>query len=401
MSSTRAYAFLSSQCLSILGSALSGIAIPWLLLEQDPSAATASMVLSFQALAALMTMFVGSLLIDRFDKRRFCMFSDATLSLALAIIVGLYVAKLLTPLAIVFFVVLHAVMRSLAHAAETALIPQIASTSGLSNHRINGLIGVFHNSGDLLGPALGGLIITSIGLAGALALDSASFLISLLLFWWCIPASKLASPIAENPPTPENLQSQLFGGIKQILHDPLLRCVTIASAIINMVLTPLLSVLILVLVKTRSGSALDAGLLLSCFGIGGFIASALFAWAGAKLAPLPAMAASLILMLAAFFTLPLLPAHFVLPCLFVIGLCVGYLGPLEQTMVQNHTQEALLGRVLLAYSAARTVFVPVGFFLTAALLPHYGVQGVCWAMAALLLYPALNVVWFVVGKREK
>ncbi len=404
MSQYRAYAFLTSQSLSILGSALSGIAIPWLLLEQDPSATTASMVLSFQALAAVVTMLLGSLLIDKYDKRSFCMVSDLTLCIALAAIIALYWMKLLTPVAIVLFVVLHAVMRSLSHAAETALIPSIATTSKFSNHRLNGLIGVFHNTGDLLGPAIGGFIITSIGLAGALMLDRAWFLISFLLFLFFIPANKSSTTPsdaqASAPANGKQIREELFGGMREVLFDPLLRCLSFASAVINMVLTPLLSVVILVLVKNRSGSALDAGLLLSGFGVGGFIASALFAWAGARLSALPAMAASLFLMLLAFCALPIVPEYAVLPCLFVIGLCVGYLGPLEHTMVQNHTQEHLLGRVLLAYSAGRTLFVPIGFFMSAALLPRYGVQAVCWAMAALLLLPTLNVAWFLLGKRQ-
>lgn len=398
MSTTRAWAFLSSQCLSILGSALSGIAIPWLLLEQDPGAGTASMVLSVQSLAAIVAMVFGSLMIDRIDKRRFCMASDLTLCLGLVLLVTLYFLKILTPMVIVLFVVLHAIMGSLAHAAETALIPQIAASGSMSNHRINGLIGVFHNGGDLLGPVLGGLIITSAGLAGALCLDSASFLASFLLYWFFIPAGTgaLAAPSeATTQPAPavQSIKAEMLGGVNQIIHDPLLRCVTFASAVINMVLTPFLSLLILVLVKSRSGSALDAGVMLSCFGVGGFLASALFAWGGDRLRrhPLPSMLLSLLAMLGAFVALPLLDGHAVLACLLAIGLCVGYLGPLEQTMVQDHAQQDMLGRVLLAYSASRTLLVPLGYAITAMALAQFGVKGACFAMALLLLLPALNL----------
>jgi predicted MFS family arabinose efflux permease len=407
MSTTRAWAFLSSQCLSILGSALSGIAIPWLLLEKDPGAGIASMVLSSQSLAAIVAMVFGSLMIDRIDKRRFCMASDLTLCLGLVLLVALYFLNRLTPLAIVLFVVLHAIMGSLAHAAETALIPQIAASGSMSNHRINGLIGVFHNGGDLLGPVLGGLIITSAGLAGALCLDSASFLASFLLYWFFIPASTGALPAASEATTPpaaseatapaappvQSIKAEMLGGVKQIIHDPLLRCVTFASAVINMVLTPFLSLLILVLVKSRSGSALDAGVMLSCFGVGGFLASALFALGGERLRrhPLPAMMLSLLAMLGAFVALPLLDGNAVLPCLLLIGLCVGYLGPLEQTMVQDHAQQDMLGRVLLAYSASRTLLVPLGYAITAMALAQFGVKGACFAMALLLLLPALNL----------
>lgn len=406
MSNTRAWAFLSSQCLSILGSALSGIAIPWLLLEQDPGAGTASMVLTFQSLAAIVAMVFGSLMIDRIDKRRFCMAADLTLCLGLAFLVALYFLKLLTALPIVLFVVLHAIMKSLSYAAEMALIPQIAASGSMSNQRINGLIGVFHNGGDLLGPVLGGLIIASAGIVGALCLDSASFLVSFLLYWFFIPASTGALAQvggATERPTPAGIKAEMLGGVKQIMHDPLLRCVTFASAVINMVLTPFLSLLILVLVKSRSGSALDAGVMLSFFGVGGFLASALFAWGGERLRPraLSSMMASLLVMLGAFVALPLLAGHAVLPCLLLIGLCVGYLGPLEQTMVQDHAQPDMLGRVLLAYSASRTLLVPIGYAVTAGALAQYGVKGACFAMALLLLLPALNLGWFMMRRGDE
>lgn len=374
-------ALLWAQALSILGSAISAIAIPWLLLESHIDPTKMSLVFVAQSCASLLAALLGTPFLDRIEKKSTYILCDILLACCCFALIVLYITKALNPLLIAAILACSAVVSAFASAAGSAMIPELLKESDVNNQRVNGLIGTFHNFGDLAGPMIGGLLIASLGAATAIALDGASFLLSALLLALFVP--KFKTPPAQIHEAVPGRQAY-FAGVKEIAHTPVLRNVTLISAIINMVTTPLLVMLLPFLVKSSGGSALNAGVLISCFGVGAFLASLLFSIKNASLNPMLSLLASVTLAFLCFLLLPLANNILSYGLLFLIGFSVGYLGPLEQTLMQNSAQETQIGRVMLAYSAFRTLFVPLGYLLTGYCLSNFGLAVGFYSLALLL-----------------
>ncbi|WP_338846199.1 MFS transporter [Massilia sp. W12] len=384
-------AMLAAQFFSILGSAIGALAIPWLLFEAHLSPERIALLFAVQSGAALLAALLGTPLVDRIDKRKAYIVCDLLLALASFSLVGLYLAHALHPLIIALILAIAAVLSAFASAAGSAMIPGLLQQQACdhpdTHQRVNGWIGVFHNFGDLAGPIIGGLCIAALGSAGALALDGATFLLSALLLFVFLPRM---SASAAHPASTHSEAGQAHGrndylaGVREIMRSPVLRMVSLISAVINLSLTPLLALLLPVLVKQAGGSALGAGVLISCFGGGALLASLLI-----SLRPLPwpavySLCGSPGLMLLCFVLLPFSSGLSSCFLLFLLGLAVGYLGPLEQTLMQSHAPQQHVGRVMLAYSALRTVPVPLGYFICSLGLAQANLAASLHSLAALL-----------------
>ncbi|MFC4159167.1 MFS transporter [Chitinimonas lacunae] len=389
-------AMLSAQILSILGSAIAAIAIPWLLLEAQVGPDKMAGVFAVQSCAAVLAAIFGTPFLDRYEKRRVYIGCDLLLAGATFALISLYLSGLLTPLMVALILAFAAVVSSFSEAAGSSMIPELVEDNGVTNQRVNGLIGTFHNFGDLAGPAIGGLVIAGFGAVGALAIDGVSFVLSAVLLLLFVARGKKPAPAPQAET--ETLRTTYLGGIREIGRDPVLRTVTFISAIINMVITPLLVLLLPVMVKQAGGSALGVGSLISCFGVGAFLASLLYTWKNSPLPPLQSLLASVLLALAAFVLIPLAGSYVAYIGLFLIGASVGYLGPLEQTLMQNSSPPHLIGRIMLAYSAFRTLLVPVGFFIVGGTLARIGVSEAFFALAALLGVAALSLLYSLLAE---
>lgn len=374
-------AMLLAQLLSILGSAIGAIAIPWLLLEGDVSAQRISLVFIAQSGAAVFAAILGTSFLDRLEKRNVYIACDAFLATASFGLIALYLLDMLNPIAIAAILASSAIISAFSDAAGSSMIPSLLTGGKVDNQRVNGLIGTFHNFGDLAGPVIGGLVVAAVGSAGALAIDGVSFLLSAALLAFFVPKLRGATPPQA---TPEDTGAAYLAGVREIARSPVLRTVTLTSAIINMVITPLLALLLPVMVKESGGSALGVGTMISCFGAGTFLASMLFTAGRFNPSPLPSLFGSVLLALVCFALIPLIPGYAVYVALLVIGVSVGYLGPLEQTLMQNSSPAPKIGRIMLAYSALRTLLVPVGFLIVGQTLEHASVSTAFFSLGGVL-----------------
>lgn len=376
-------ALLTAQALSILGSAIAAIAIPWLLLEGQVSPLQMSWIFMAQSGAALLAASLGTSLMNTFDKRDLYIGCDVLLAAASVCLITMIAADWLNPVVIAIVLASVAVISAFSEAAGLAIVPALLPSSNVSPHRVNGMIGSFHNFGDLAGPAIGGWVVALLGCAGALALDAASFVLSAVLFMQFVP--RLGQPNACQAQRAPNSWTDQWSGVRAIAASRLLRSVTIVSAVVNMVATPLLVLLLPVIVKGEGGSAQGLGSLLSCFGAGTLLSSVLFS--ALRVAPRPwlGLMGSLLLAASALLALPWLTGLGMYASMLALGLAIGYLGPLEQTLMQVHADPQNIGSILLAYSALRTLLVPIGFFATGLAVAHASDVAACGMLGASLL----------------
>ncbi|MEJ7935464.1 MFS transporter [Sphingobium sp. AN558] len=125
-----------------------------------------------------------------------------------------------------------------------------------------GLNGISYNIARSFGPAIGGLIVATVGASAAFAASSLCYVpILLALFFW-----RRTPPPARLPP--ERLTRAMMGGLRYIIHMQPVRTAIARSLISGILGAALLSLMPLIARDMLGGSARVFGLMLGFFGIG-------------------------------------------------------------------------------------------------------------------------------------
>ena len=319
----------------------------------------------------------AGLLADRLSRRRLMAASEALRSLALlAILALIWLSWLTLPLLCLlgFVAVCGTVVYSV---AAPALVPSLVTPDmlGAANARIELARTIAYASG----PALGGLLVGSIGAGPAFGCAAALSAIAVVLLFG------LHEPARQTAPRRHALQ-EIREGAAFVLHHPLLRPVFITQFIFNTASFLLLAVFVPYAVRHLGLSASFVGTTLAMYGVG-MVAGALLATRVMRslafgtvigLGPVTGLVASVVMAATTLFPSPLLASlsFFLLgagPILWVIS---------TTTLRQSVTPPRLLGRVsainILSYGAR-----PLGSLLGAMVGGVFG-AGACLYLAAVI-----------------
>jgi len=260
------------QLVSGLGSGLTGFALPvWIYQETGSIEAFGLLFFAATAPSVLLSPFAGAL-VDRWDRRAVLVASDglaALMTLALAVL--LYTGG---------FALWHLfVISALGSALATFQAPAFTAAVGMlvpQRHfaRASGMMQTSEAVSGILTPLVAGVLVTTIGLWGILAIDFATFLVAM--------GTLVAVRIPNPPPSPQPRQGllrEVHDGWAFIRGRPALLYLLVHFSITNLMMgmtNPLFSPLVL---SFATPAELGAALSLSSVGLllGGL---ALSAWGG-------------------------------------------------------------------------------------------------------------------------
>jgi predicted MFS family arabinose efflux permease len=237
------------------------------------------------------------------------------------------------------------------------------------------------NLSRVLGPALGGLLMASVGAVACFALNAASYLPFIWVALWILPHGK-PQRAADQPLD----RHHLFAGIRKIARTPELRGALLTVLVTSTLCGPLI-VFLPILVKTvHHGDVGDFSLAMGTFGAGGLSgAIALLAVDPARdrrrISVSFAAAYGAVLMLAALSPLP-----WTLPVLLAAaGISMTVSNTSANTLLQATASPALRGQTVSLYMLAMRGGLSIGSLLTGLSVTALGVRH------ALLLNGALAV----------
>jgi DHA3 family tetracycline resistance protein-like MFS transporter len=247
----------------------------------------------------------------------------------------------------------------------------------------------------LLGPALGGLIVATLGPGEAFLLDAVTFLVSALALALLHPR-----PLAPRE-GPSSLLRDLREGFTFVRTRPWLWATLVAAAIFLLAYWGPIDVLVPYRVRNElGGGADDYGLILAFGGLGSIVAAALvgrrglpgreitfayFAWAFGSLALVGLGVGTAVWQLMGFM--------FIESALFTAGIVVW------GTLMQTHVPGALLGRVSSLDWFVSTSLVPISFALTGPVSGVLGVQTTL-VLAGVVACGVTLLFLYVPGVRE-
>ncbi|MFC0106465.1 MFS transporter [Kibdelosporangium aridum] len=352
---------LGATGLSVAGNAITGIAIPWLVLERTGSPGLADL-LAAAALGplALSTLFGGAL-IDRWGRRRLSIVADILSALAVAALPILDSTIGLNTALIAVLVALGALFDGPGMAAREALRPDVARHAKVPLERVNAWGEALEGLGNLVAPGLAALFIAIAGATNTLWVTVGMFFGAVLL-------TRLTVPRDVRHEAPDHYFRSVAEGFKFVWRQPVLRGAGLAAMLLILFIAPIS--IVLTAQAQSIGSPGLLGLVMTMFAVGGIVGAIVYGAIATKLRRRPVLLWGLvisgvgIMLFASGIPMAVLAA--------LVGVAAAPINPITAVLIQERTPERLRGRVIGSISSLALVAGPIGVSLTGVLLEGAG-----------------------------
>jgi MFS family permease len=374
---TPLYGWLTSEAVSLTGTRVSMIAVPWFVLTTTGSATQTGLV-AFAELAPLVLLkALGGPIIDRIGARRVAVVCDLASLVVVGLVPLLHAAGQLTFPVLLALVAVAGALRGPGDAAKHALIPTIVDQAEVPMERVTGLASAVERTAGMAGAALAGGLVALIGASNALLVDAASFGLSALVL--LVTTRSIAASAPEQPDDLPYL-TRLRTGWDFLRREPVLMTLTLMIAATNLIDIAFSAVLVPVWVKESGGGAAVVGLVFAVKGgssaIGALIASR---WAERMPRFKVYVAAFLVAGAPKFVVLALgAPLGVVLAVFVVAGFASGFLNPILGAVFYERIPAGLVGRVSSLSTAICFALMPLGGLSAGLLVTSLGIA---WALA--------------------
>ncbi len=354
------------QSFSMLGSHLVGFAFVWHLTATTGSATILALGTLMQMLPQVLIAPIAGALVDRWNRKWVMAVFDSITALFTFVVAILFMLDSAQVWHIYMVMFVRSACGQFQWAAMTASTTLMVPRKHLS--RIAGANQTLQGLMNILGPALGALLIAVLPMQGVLLIDvSTAFLAVIPLLIFTIPqpvrnGTKIASAVVQK----SSVWGDLKEGFRYVIGWPSLMAIIIVAMLINFLVTPAFSLLPLVITEHFGMGAYELGFINSAFGAGVIIGGlVLSAWGGFKnriLTSLVALTISGVAMLLVGFA----PSHLYL--LAVAGMAMfGFLNPMingpVMAVMQGNVEPDLQGRVLTLLNAGAGLVSPIGLLI--------------------------------------
>jgi MFS family permease len=179
---------------SFLGTMLTYVALPYQMYQLTRSSLAVGLLGLVELVPLLLTAFLGGALADAVDRRRMVILTDVALAAGSLMLGGLALAERPPVWAVYAVAAFMSGVSGLQRPSLDSLTPRLVDRDEIP--AAAALSGIRGSVGMIIGPALGGLLLASLGLAGTYAIDALSYAFSLGCFWLirAIPPPEGAEP---------------------------------------------------------------------------------------------------------------------------------------------------------------------------------------------------------------
>src|SRR6266516_1133509 len=254
----------SGQMVSNVGTQVSQLAFPLLILALTGSAAQAGFAGALRALPYVIFSLPAGALIDRWDRKRTMILCDAARAISLASIPVTYALGDLTMIQIYLVSTIEGTLYVFFNIAEAACLPRVVPKEQLpaataQNMATDGIT-------TLIGPSLGGALYTAGKFLPFIA-DAFSYAVSVVsLLFIKVKFQK------ERVAAPHKLWVEIHEGLAWLWHHPLIRFMAILTGGYNLLFAGF-TLIIIVLALQQHASSFTIGLIFSAGGISAVLGS--------------------------------------------------------------------------------------------------------------------------------
>ncbi|MFG1703166.1 MFS transporter [Nonomuraea sp. M3C6] len=178
---------LAAMAVSLTGTRVSAIALPWFVLTTTGSAAQTGLVAFAEMAPYVMVKALLGPLVDRVGPRRISWVTDVVSAAAAGAVVLLHALDLLPLGALIALVAVVGAARGPGDLAKEVMVPEAAERGRVPLERATGLMGVTERLAQTVGPAAGGAVVALLGPLASLVISAACFALGSVVVAWALP----------------------------------------------------------------------------------------------------------------------------------------------------------------------------------------------------------------------
>lgn len=357
--------FFLGQTTSIAGTWTQKVAQAWLVLELTGSGTLLGVTVALQQVPTLLLTPWGGLLADRFDKRRILLVTQGA-SIVPAVVLGVLTAtEQVTLWMVMVLAALIGAIEALDKPARHTIVVEMVGREHVTNAVT--LNNITINAGKVIGPAVAGVLITTVGMAPSFFVNAASFgaVLVALLF--------VRTDQLDRVPPAARARGQLREGFRYVRHRPDLLAPLVLLAVTGLLAWEWTVTLPLFARETFDGDAGTVGWMFGAMGAGAIlgalaIAGSLKATTNRLIVASLAFAA----VLAGTALAPTLPVALVL--LFLLGTAGIAYRAITTSLAQLRADPVMRGRTMSLFVMAVGGMAPAGGPLLGWLAETIGVR---------------------------
>lgn len=396
--------YMLAQVISRFGDSVDSIAYSWMVYIITGSELLMGSLFAFNYLPGLIFSLFTGVFVDRWTKKTVLIVTYTGRGIIVTLTALLYAFGQLQVWHLFLFTFLNSTLECFSRPAEVSLVPRLLPKEKLLVG--NSFSSTVSKTSELIGISIAGALIALFGIAGTIAIDALTFILSAVIIGF------LPNPEAKEQRVPKQVIPQqpqaksVFGDMKDALSfitkHSLLLTTTFLAAFINFCLTPL-NVLQPIYVRQTLGggaggmSVLGTGLIL------GMIAGGIWMGNYGSKYRKSTLILTGTLLLGTSYALMSLPAvlpYFRMEAAAISYFMTGFAVTLSSTPVSTYLMEVtpreMLGRIGSLVAVMCTAAMPLGSFLTGLAAKHSSPPVLYFVMGLLVIVP----IFFLIGKKS-
>jgi predicted MFS family arabinose efflux permease len=352
------------QTVSQVGNQMYAVALPFQILALGGSPLQLGTGFTIWSGAQLVTVLFGGALVDRLSRRRVILGVDLISALVIGVVASLGLSHHLQIPYLYILSAFSGATFSFYTPAMSAIMPELVPSEVLIPG--NALRGLSRQTARIIGPALGGVIVTAAGAPWAFAIDAATFAFSFFVFLYSTPPPRTSLPR-------KALIAEIRDGVTFTFSVTWIWAAIIGFAVTNSFYFAGFTVAMpLLVLKVLMGSAATYGLIGAAGGVGEIVGGLVVGNLRLRRLGVGIYTFSGLLGLAftVFGLAPLLPV--VLIGNFVFAVTIVIANTLWDTAIQKHVPPNLIGRVVSVDSFGSYLVAPIAPLVAGAVIGGIG-----------------------------
>jgi len=374
---------LTAELVSLTGSSMTFVALPWFVLVTTGSTAKMGWVLAAEMLPIAIFGIPAGSLIARIGAKRTMLVSDAARGPLLLVLPILHRTGHLSFAALLGTAFAIGVFAAPYFASSRIVVPEVAGEDERAVTEVNAILGGANQLTQLAGPVLAGVLIAATSASTVLVIDACTYAFSFLTIAVVVRAGKRVEATAAS--------RGLLAGVRFLMHDSLLGPILLAACAINFVAQGLIVGIQGLAYFRYDGNAHVLGFLFGAFGVGALV-GALAAQQLARRANLMKLAAFAIVAMP--LPLFLLAASMPWGPALVVVAAFAFFSPLVNAPIVGvltvRTPEALRPKVMTAVMTVASLAGPLGFLGAGVALRYISLSTLFIVLPALLALGGLS-----------
>jgi MFS family permease len=374
--------YFVGQLISLSGTWMQTVAAIWVVLSLTGSGVAVGLTTALQFLPMLLIGAWGGLLADRIPKRRLLIATQALMAIPAVSLFAVTVTGVVAPWMVYLAVFAMGSVNAIDNPTRQSFVIEMVGPDRVVN--AVSLNSVIVQAARIVGPALAGILIATVGVVPCFALNALTFVAMILALWRMDPARLQAAPPAEREP------GAIRAGLRYVLRTPELMVPLALMALVGTLGFNFQVVLPLLAKFSFESGAMTYAVLVSAMAVGSIVGALVNGHRG-RTGPTLIAGGALAFGVAALLSAAMPSLAFEVPALMLLGAASVTFAATINSTLQLAVSPEMRGRVMALYSVVFLGSTPIGGPLAGWLAQSYdprvalllaGISGLFAAWAA-------------------